>query len=147
MYFMTIIKEVISTASITDVYWAYNRSPHYACDWKDDFSQASSKTLNCSSSLHFQWGLDMLRVPACSFPLHLVSLFKALPALHLPCAVSLVGGVTPCRVGHIPFFQSLELLHSSARAVRIFLNIREPPHWYKFYTLTVFPEPTESCRI
>lgn len=47
-----------------------------------------------------------------------VLLFEA--ALHLPCAVSLAGEATPCRVGHIPFFQSLELLHSSARAVTIF---------------------------
>lgn len=72
----------------------------------------------------------MQRVPACSFLPQLVSLFEA--ALHLPCVVSFAGEVIPCRVGHIPSFQSLELLHSSARAVTIFLNIRDPPHRYKF---------------
>lgn len=141
----TIIKKVTHTASMTDLYWAYNHSLHCAGDWKDGYSQVSSKiTQNCSSLLHFQWGLDMHRVPARSFLPQLVSVFEALPALHLPCAVSLAGEVIPCRVGHIPFFQSLELLHSSARAVKIFFNIRESSHWYKFYCLTVFTEPTEG---
>lgn len=64
----------------------------------------------------------MQTVPACSFLPQLLSLFEALAALHLPCAASLAGEAIPCRVGHIPFFQSLGLLHSSARAVKNFFE-------------------------
>lgn len=105
---------------MTALYLAYNHSLHCASDWKYGFSQDNStKTLNCSSSLNFQWGLDM-QSPSMQLSTT-VLLFEA--TLHLPCAVSLAGEVIPCRVAHIPFFQSLELLHSSARAVTIFWTL------------------------
>lgn len=101
-------------------------------------------TKNCSLSLHFQWGLYMHTVPALGFLPKLVLLLDALSALHLPCAASLAGEAIPWRVGHILFFQNLELLYSSARAVRIFFNVRQRSWWHKFYCLTVVTEPTKG---
>lgn len=44
-----------------------------------------------------------------------------LVALNLPCVVSLIGGPILLEVEYNPFFQNLELLYSSARAVKMYL--------------------------